>query len=77
MHDDVDKIVNHLSTSQVIGEGQLEDGDLITGSVVIMRVERLDDPTPAFCVVHTGDYITATGLIALAQGVIQNGFEEE
>lgn len=71
------EIVRHIEESTLIGDGQMEDGDFITAAAIVLRIERPDDPEPEFMVVHTGDYITATGLLTLAKGVVVSGFMDE
>lgn len=72
-----DEIVRHLQESTLIGDGQIKAGEFITAAAVVLRVERPDDPEPEFMVAHTGDYITATGLLSLAKGVIVSSFEDK
>ena len=77
MKSNKDEIVHHIKESTLMGDGQLEEGDLITAAVMVLRVERIDDPEPQFAVAHTGDYITAAGLLALAKGIIVSGCGSE
>lgn len=73
----VDQVTEHLSSTRVIGADAIEDGDIVTAAVVIVRVERADEAEPEFLIMHSGDYITATGLITLAKGVVTNGLEDD
>lgn len=72
----MDEVIRHLKESKIHGAGQLEEGDMITAASLVMRVERVDESEPSFVVMHTGDYITATGLLTLGQGVILDSFQE-
>lgn len=74
--DPAELISAHLVEAKLTGGEDLLDGDMITGAVVVMRVERLDDEEPTFVMAHTGDYITATGLLTLAKGIVMNGMED-
>lgn len=73
----MDELIQHLKESKLYGADDIEEGDHITGAVVIMRIERLDEEEPSFAVMHTGDYITATGLITLGAEVGLNSIVTE
>lgn len=68
--DDLKKqLMEHLSTTRLRDSDTLESGDIITGAVFVLRVDRLDSDEPTFLVTGTTDYITATGLLALGAQV--------
>lgn len=73
----MDQLIGHLATSKIFGEDQLEADDHVTAAVVVMKVEQVDAEEPQFVVVHTGDYITATGLLALAEGIVLDSIGDD
>lgn len=70
-------LIKHLEESNLQGLEDLLEGDIITGAAVVVRVERLDDPDPAFAVLQTVDYITVAGLLHLAQAMGDKNIGEE
>lgn len=73
----MNQLVTHLQEANLQGIEDLLEGDIITGVVAVVRVERLDDNEPAFAVVQSVDYITAAGLLHLGQTMGDKNVGEE
>lgn len=72
----MDQLIDHLRTARV-HQDELEEGDIVTAVVVVMKVERIDQEEPSFCVAHSGDYITAAGLLDLGRQIGLDNVREE
>lgn len=65
-------LLHHLEQSDLVGVEELEPGDLITGAVVLVRVERVDEDGSALVLTSDVDFFTQLGMLTAARDLMRD-----
>ncbi|MFE7605764.1 hypothetical protein ACFU1Q_11440 [Brachybacterium paraconglomeratum] len=58
-----DQLVHHIDTAELEGVEEINDDDVITGVVVLVRLERAAEEGPALLMLSDVDYFSQLGLL--------------
>ncbi|MCZ4325683.1 hypothetical protein [Brachybacterium paraconglomeratum] len=58
-----DQLVHHIDTAELDGVEEIEEGDVITGVVVLVRLERAAEEGSALLMLSDVDYFSQLGLL--------------
>lgn len=58
-----DQLVHHIDTAELEGVEEIEEGDVITGVVVLVRLERAAEEGSALLMLADVDYFSQLGLL--------------
>lgn len=67
------QLLQHLEHADLDGVDELEDADLITGAVVLLRVERAAEEGTALVLASDVDYFSQLGLLTAATDLARVG----
>ncbi|WP_087485544.1 hypothetical protein [Brachybacterium massiliense] len=70
-----DQLLQHLEHADLDGVDELEDGDVITGAVVLLRVERLSEEGTAVVMTSDVDFFSQLGLLTAARDLMRDDGE--
>lgn len=58
-----DQLVHHIDTAELDGVEEIDEGDVITGVVVLVRLERAAEEGSALLMLSDVDYFSQLGLL--------------
>lgn len=63
------RAAEYLSAQQLDGFDEIDPEDVITGAVVVFKVERLDEKGAAIVVAADVDWVTIIGMLRAAEAI--------
>lgn len=58
-----DQLVHHIDTAELDGVEEIDEGDVITGVVVLVRLDRAAEEGSALLMLSDVDYFSQLGLL--------------